>query len=309
MTQPRPPFDDAFRSDAPLTPRQAAAIVGASESSVRRWCDQERLANERTPGGHRRIRLSSLLAFARASGMPISITAAHGARGEGGKQASAVQLSARVYECAISGDELGLRRVLADSVSAGRSLAYVCDHLLAPALHRLGREWCQGRATIYQEHRATEAIGDALVSCKALVATPGARDPLALCCALSGDVYALAPRMSALVLREAGYRTALLGPDTPVDSVRQAIVDLRPALVALSASCALSNRKLVDAIGILKEHASAHGAALAVGGRALTGRVRRAVCADFFGDSMTHLRGFATGLYQRRERRVTGDLP
>jgi excisionase family DNA binding protein len=42
---------------------QAAAFLGAAQSTVRKWADAERLPTFYTPGGHRRFRRSDLEAF------------------------------------------------------------------------------------------------------------------------------------------------------------------------------------------------------------------------------------------------------
>jgi excisionase family DNA binding protein len=46
-----------------LTLGQAAAFLGAAQSTVRKWADGERLPTFYTPGGHRRFRRSDLEAF------------------------------------------------------------------------------------------------------------------------------------------------------------------------------------------------------------------------------------------------------
>ena len=46
-----------------LTLGQAAAFLGAAQSTVRKWADQQRLPVFRTPGGHRRFRRTDLEAF------------------------------------------------------------------------------------------------------------------------------------------------------------------------------------------------------------------------------------------------------
>ena len=49
--------NDQISQDRFLSPRQLAVAIGVSESSLKRWADDGRLAVERTAGGHRRIPL------------------------------------------------------------------------------------------------------------------------------------------------------------------------------------------------------------------------------------------------------------
>ena len=48
-----------------LSPKQVAAAIGASESSLKRWCDQGLLTTVKTAGGHRRIPVQEALRFVR----------------------------------------------------------------------------------------------------------------------------------------------------------------------------------------------------------------------------------------------------
>ena len=285
--------------DTLLTPRQAAAAVGVSESSVRRWCDQGRLPGQRTAGGHRRIQLGALLEFARKSGMQVSMAAAQGARDKGGRRVSDRELLARAHHCAMVGDDIGFSRLVADTIGSGMSLATVCDRMIAPVLHLLGEQWSREEIDIYQEHRATETVLDVLARASTLVPAIAEGAPLVVCCSFDADVYAIAPRMLTLAAREAGFRPVHLGPNTPLSSICRAISDLRPALVALSVSYTADEHRLVSDIRSLKQHCESSGTALAIGGRSLDEDVRRQVTADFFGDTMEHLRSFAASLRLR----------
>jgi excisionase family DNA binding protein len=51
-----------------LSPRELAAAVGVSESSLKRWADEGRVKVARTAGGHRRIELAEAVRFIRQSG-------------------------------------------------------------------------------------------------------------------------------------------------------------------------------------------------------------------------------------------------
>ncbi len=279
-----------------LTPRQAAAAIGVSESSLRRWCDQGRLTSERTGGGHRRIELGALIEFARRNGFRVTHSAAQRARGRGGRKIKEEELKERCYQHIVRGDDLALRELVTDWVGEGHTLAAVCDRLLAPALVRIGHEWSQGQVDIFEEHRATQIVLELLTNARELSPTPANDAPVALCAALGGDIYSVAPGMAALVLREVGWKSVGLGANTPYDSVRRAVENIQPSLIALSVSYVEDDASLLDEYEPLYRHAREQGAAVAIGGRALTPEIRRRISADFFGDTMTHLATFADGL-------------
>lgn len=285
--------------DATLTPRQAAMATGVSESSIRRWCDQGRLVGERTAGGHRRIRIGSLISFAKQNGIQLNLATATQARSWGGRQAKPSILADRVYQSLTQGDRAALHGLVVDLIGSGRSVARVCDELLAPSLCRIGHGWERRELDIYQEHRATQIVLELLASVKELISVPSELAPVALCGALDRDVYAAAPTMAALVLQEAGWKSIGLGPDTPARSFCQAIEDVRPGVVVISVSYVNDPAAYVEAYNMVRSCTEVHSTAVALGGRGLTQDMRRGLVADFFGDTMTHLASFAAGLRLR----------
>ena len=56
-----------------VSTRQASALLGVHESSVKRWCNAEELECQLTPGGHRRIPIRALVAFARGQGIQVPL--------------------------------------------------------------------------------------------------------------------------------------------------------------------------------------------------------------------------------------------
>ena len=54
--------------DKLLSPKQVAVAIGASESSLKRWCDQGLIETVRTAGGHRRLSVSSVLGYLQKTG-------------------------------------------------------------------------------------------------------------------------------------------------------------------------------------------------------------------------------------------------
>ena len=286
-------------SGSTLTPRQAALAVGVSESSVRRWCDTGRLRGQRTAGGHRRIRESDLFAFARDNGIRVSSQGVRGARNSGGREASPAELITRARLLAISGDNRSLRQLFADYLGEGRSVARLFDQIVAPAMHSIGGAWATGNLNIYEEHRATETIRLVLASCKDIVVWPEDNAPVALSCALAPDTYCTAPLMTALVLQESGFRNLHLGANTPPSAVQNAIAAAEPALVVISVSSVTSETDTARSLQKLRDVTEQNDIALALGGRALSKDLRKKLSADFFGDTMEHLRAFANQVGKR----------
>ena len=48
-----------------VSPKQVARVIGVSESSLKRWCDQGLIRMVRTAGGHRKMQISEVIRFVR----------------------------------------------------------------------------------------------------------------------------------------------------------------------------------------------------------------------------------------------------
>jgi excisionase family DNA binding protein len=288
-----------------LTPRQAASLVGVSESTVRRWCDAGLVKTSKTLGGHRRIERQALLGFARSQGLELFNRAALTGVGRGGRLADAEQLSANLAEQLLTGDERAAQQFVVGLYERTGDLAALCDDVLAPALHRVGRDWAAEALAIFREHAATQCALSVLSLLRSRLSEPAADAPAAVCAALSDDPYALAPVMCSLVMKEAGFRTTLLGPDTPADEVLQACIDLSADVVTIS----VSNEAAFAPLAALCEQLEQQGVWVALGGRSLTAAHRRQLRPDFFGDTMGHLLAYAERVRRRLKTRCDASHP
>lgn len=52
-----------MNTDRLLTPGEVAVIFRVDPKTVTRWCNSKKLESVKTPGGHRRIRESAVLAL------------------------------------------------------------------------------------------------------------------------------------------------------------------------------------------------------------------------------------------------------
>lgn len=271
-----------------LSPRQAAEILGVSESTVRRWVDDARLPARRTHGKHRRIERTALLAFARREGLGItpSVTVA---AGRGGRVAPPAELADRLYELVIGGSDAASQLVI-EAVQHNVAAEVISDQVIAPAMRRIGDDWETGAVSIYREHAATQLVHAAISAGRAALAPPSPGAPRALSAALSGDPYSLAPALAAFVLHALDYDALFIGPDTPAAEVCRSIAELGPRLVALSISSVGDPERLTRDLAAIGEAAPS----LAVGGRALSREL--AVAADCRGATMKDLADFARQL-------------
>jgi MerR family transcriptional regulator, light-induced transcriptional regulator len=284
-------------SSLAVSPRQAASALGVSESSVKRWCDQGRLEVVKTPGGHRRLPVTSLVRFAREEGHPLHDPMALALK-EPAHQHALGAVRAELLDALLGDDGNGVHRVLEAEWLGGRGMDGLCDAVITPTLSDLGERWRKGRVAIYQERRAGELLQRALLRLGEALAPRGAERAhpervLALGGALEGDPYELPTLMAELVLRERGFDARSLGTGLPAETIVRAIAERRPRLVWVAAAVASDEARFALDFSQIADAASAVGAAVAVGGRALHRSLRQQLRYSTFCDAMAHLAAFA----------------
>ena len=201
-----------------MTSTEAAALLGASPTSVKRWADSGLLPCVKTAGNHRRFTREALEAFVhRESDVP--------SQPAGAPDLLEMLLSSGVP--AIHG------RLLTERAECG-SWAEVCDRL-GPTISAMGSAWADGHISVIDEHVATGRLTRALANVAEFVAVaPGA--PVALLVAAEGDEHTLGLALAEVTLREAGWRTLWSGRGTPTELLSDAVHEHEVRLIAVSAS-------------------------------------------------------------------------
>jgi len=293
-----------------VSPRQLARAAGVSESSVKRWCDQGLIPTVKTAGGHRRLTLEAATEFLRQAGtatrpellqLPVRY----------GTGAKAIRETVDdFYAALVAGDEAVCGRILVDRHVGGESVSHLCDTVIAPAMHRVGAAWECADLEVYQERRGCGICLRALDTLRNSIPQPDANGPLAIGASPECDPYELPVAMVELVLRQAGWRSQLLGSQLPFATLTKAIRNARPQLVWLSVSQIDDERRFLD------EYRAFYGAvhsevAIVVGGRALIESVRRQMEYASYCDNLQHLEAFAQTLMRTfaKDKRRTARKP
>lgn len=220
-----------------LSPKQVATSIGVSESSLKRWCDAGRLQTERTPGGHRRIRIGEVIRFLRDGEHRLVRPEVLGLpTGTGQGPRSIGKANEALLDALKQGDGEQSRRLVMDLYLSGNSVVRICEELLAPTLHAIGDGWQCGAIEIYQEHRACEILNQVLYDLRMMLPPPDTSAPVALGGSTSGDNYRLASLMVELVLVSNGWSAASLGSSLPFSTLIAAAQEHKPGLFWLSFS-------------------------------------------------------------------------
>lgn len=283
-----------------ISTMQAASALGVSISTVKRWVDDGILPAHRTAGGHRKLLRAEVLALARQGVFPTGDLAGLSVASTGDQPADLESILASVLAAVLAGAGTEIRAIIRRAYRSGISIETLADRVIAPVMARVGHEWETDRIDVWQEHRSTQLCTAALYDLKdQLEARAEQPRPVAIGGAPEGDPYLLATLLAELSLLDAGWAAVNLGPNTPLDSLTEAMRKLRPRLVWLSVTHLESTPAFLRQYRELYRAAEQNGVAIAVGGQALVDSIRSAMPYTTYGDGLTHLAAFARTLHPR----------
>jgi MerR family transcriptional regulator, light-induced transcriptional regulator len=177
-----------------------------------------------------------------------------------------------------------------DQALAVMSLDALLRDLLLPYLQDLGDRWEAGSVTVAQEHFASNVIRGRLLGLARGWGQGGGS--LAVLACAPGEHHDLALIAFGLALRARGWRIAYVGPDTPLETLRETAQALDPRLVVVSATAPRYLSRLGDELADL-----ARQAPLALAGAGATPALAEAAGAALLaGDPVTEADRVATGL-------------
>jgi MerR family transcriptional regulator, light-induced transcriptional regulator len=129
-----------------------------------------------------------------------------------------------------------------DQLFRAFALTFALSEVILPFLHRLGERWAAGEVSIAHEHFASNVIGGRL---RALTRGWGnGVGPRAILACPPGEQHELGLLCFGLALREHGWRITYLGAETPLREITDALSELVPSIVVLSA---ISQQRFLDA--------------------------------------------------------------
>lgn len=207
---------------------EAALILGVGDTTLKRWTEENRIACERTLGGHRRFRRSEVLRLkASLSGeSPASATAPRSPVAESREWLDGVPDPAE--------PSLVLAR-LVTLRSRCRDWAEAGDQLCAGVLTEIGERWNAGKMTCAEEHAMSRSLEVALTRIAHQFPVAPTAPSVVLACP-AGERHTLGLTLVETLLRERGINVHFLGGDVPSQDLVAAVRRFRPIALGLSAS-------------------------------------------------------------------------
>jgi excisionase family DNA binding protein len=284
-----------------FTPKQVAAALGVSESSIKRWVDIGRLTAAKTVGGHRKVTLPSIAAFVRETGHHLAHPELLGLVETTAASHSRCKAIEPLFEALIDGREAVVRELLLGAYQRGATIVELGDDLLGPAFGLVGDRWAAGTVAIHQERRACETAIAVLHELRRLIVEPAENAPLALVATPHQDFAVVPVRLVELALLTSGWRVIAAGSGLPLEEIRDATLARKPRLVCVSAT------HLADPIAFLSEYRLTFaeptraqlGVVHALGGAALRGIDLGPARADLAATSLADLSQFAQRTFER----------
>lgn len=242
-------YNDSMSEKEPqLTTSQAAGLIDMHESSVKRWCNADDLPCSYTEGGHRRIALSALLAFARSQDLSCPLLAltpweaeVWQALAEAQSEGEYANLAALTYRWLRDVEADLPSRLFRLCIGRGLPLSALFDHVMGAVMHRTGDDWYEGRLDVGDVHLMTQIMFDALYALRRFLEDRrNGRDrpgPIALVGGAEKNQHELAALMVRTLLDESGWRTLYLGADVPTEELafQQAKRDAQLVCVSMMA--------------------------------------------------------------------------
>ena len=166
-----------------------------------------------------------------------------------------------------------------DQLFRAFALPFALSEVILPFLHGLGDRWAASEVSIAHEHFASNVIGGRL---RALTLGWGnGVGPRAVLACPPGEQHELGLLCFGLALREQGWRITFLGAETPLSEIADALAELAPSIVVLSA---VSRQPLLDASEEIT--ALATRVRVGMGGAGASPALARAVGAELLGGDL-----------------------
>ncbi len=140
-------------------------------------------------------------------------------------------------------DEVAAQRLL-DSAMAAYTVDGLVTEVVLPVLRTTGERWAAGGLSVAQEHFSTSVIRSRMMSVARGWAS--GEGPSALLVCPPGEVHDIGLICFGLMLHERGWQISFLGADTPIETMREAALQIDPRVVVLSVTAPQASAALLD---------------------------------------------------------------
>lgn len=141
------------------------------------------------------------------------------------------------------------------AVRDGSDPVFLLEERISPLLHRIGREWADGKMGVRHEHFASHIVEDFLRELRMSILKGDSpwSSGQAVLCTLPGEQHGLGVEMAAILFARHRIRTWVLGVDTPLDQIVTSAREARADVVGVSVSKANAGVRTDEVLKGLRE--------------------------------------------------------
>jgi methanogenic corrinoid protein MtbC1 len=151
----------------------------------------------------------------------------------------------------LAGDRRAAQALLERCLKQGHDLVQVEQHLIQPALYRIGRQWQNNQVSVAQEHLATAIAQSVMASGLLQSALPVPNGSKVLLACVQGNQHCVGLQMVADAFQLAGWEVQYLGANVPTKALIEHVARCGPDLLGLSVSIAPQLHIVKDVISRL----------------------------------------------------------
>ena len=215
---------------------ELAKLLKVNPSTIKRWIDKDMLKAEKTPGGHRRVSTQNLAQFV-SEQKKLTHSSYIISRLNQDKLIRKKLDWEDYYFFLYSNTSLSSKNLLEEQFLRGVPLLDIIENIILPVLLKVGVSWEAGRLSIYDEHRMTFLLrSDLLRLDRMLPPLSQKKSSTAVLACVEDENHEIPIFLLHLLLKQKGWRTIILGINTPAEEAAKAVVKNNAQLLCLAKS-------------------------------------------------------------------------
>jgi excisionase family DNA binding protein len=255
--------------DNTISSKRAAGLLKVNESTIKRWADNGTLKCFRTPGGHRKFRLSDITSLNNKYNFDYSVLNyadndlklkfSMNLRNSG-------EISSRLEKMILKGETGNAYILLYTLYLNNFSLEEIFDNIVGKAMRRIGEKWEAKMLGIENEHIATNTVISALHLFNRELKFKNVKSKTAICSGLENEFHEIGLLCVKITLESLGWKVIYTGINLPVDSLLQLVKKEKPKIVCISEMYNLPLKKSGAYINYLLDNLKNLNCRLIIGG-------------------------------------------
>ena len=204
-------------------------------------------------------------------------------------------------ESVVTGNWDEAARLTAKAVQAGADPGHLISDVLQPAMAVVGERFSEGEYFLPDMLMAGRAMSSALGVLEPFLVGGGpSKSGLVVIGTVQGDVHDIGKNMVAMFLRGTGYEVVDLGVDVSPERFIQAVMEVQPDILGLSALLTTTMPSMKGVIDALEEAGLRGSVKVVVGGAPVTEHYADIIGADGYADDAGAAAALCRGLVDKR---------